>query len=282
MARTDTLGNFLTDVADAIREKKGTSETIQASDFDTEIENLPSGGGDLDEYINTTISENTAYNNTFANRFIIKPLEININSSVTSLQSAFSNFPAEIIFKNVDTSNVTTIEYTFSNSIRIKNIDLSKFDFSNVKNINGTFQNCSNLKTINFGNITFSNYTGFFENFFKNCSSLEEVDTSKFSSTTQAPRYMFSGCKKLKKIDLSNLTVSGGFMWANFENCTSLEFLDIRKFDLTSLTQFNASNFTGVPANCEIIVGTENDKNAILNLRSDFTNIKTVEEYEAE
>ena len=45
MARTDTLGHFLTDVADAIREKKGTSETITASDFDTEIENLPSGGG---------------------------------------------------------------------------------------------------------------------------------------------------------------------------------------------------------------------------------------------
>ena len=43
MARTDTLGNFLTDVANAIRTKKGTEETILASDFDTEIENLPSG-----------------------------------------------------------------------------------------------------------------------------------------------------------------------------------------------------------------------------------------------
>jgi hypothetical protein len=46
MARTNNLTNFLTDVADAIREKKGTQETIQASDFDTEIENLPSGGSD--------------------------------------------------------------------------------------------------------------------------------------------------------------------------------------------------------------------------------------------
>lgn len=45
MARTDTLGNFLTDVADAIRTKKGTQATIAAEDFDTEIENLPSGGG---------------------------------------------------------------------------------------------------------------------------------------------------------------------------------------------------------------------------------------------
>lgn len=44
MARTDTLGNFLTDVASAIRTKAGTSDLIQASTFDTAIENLPSGG----------------------------------------------------------------------------------------------------------------------------------------------------------------------------------------------------------------------------------------------
>ena len=45
MARTDTLGHFLTDVADAIREKKGTTGLIQASDFDTEIESITTGGG---------------------------------------------------------------------------------------------------------------------------------------------------------------------------------------------------------------------------------------------
>lgn len=44
MARTDTLGHFLTDVADAIRTKGGTSANIQASTFDTAIANLPSGG----------------------------------------------------------------------------------------------------------------------------------------------------------------------------------------------------------------------------------------------
>ena len=44
MARTDTLGHFLTDVADAIREKKGTSSLILASSFDTEIESISGGG----------------------------------------------------------------------------------------------------------------------------------------------------------------------------------------------------------------------------------------------
>ena len=40
MARIDTLGHFLTDVADSIRAKAGTSGTILASAFDTAISNM--------------------------------------------------------------------------------------------------------------------------------------------------------------------------------------------------------------------------------------------------
>lgn len=67
MARTDTLGNFLTDVADAIRAKGGTSETIAASDFDTAISNLPTGGSSLErndvtiyDYDGTIVASYTA------------------------------------------------------------------------------------------------------------------------------------------------------------------------------------------------------------------------------
>lgn len=59
MARTDTLGNFLTDVAESIRTKEGTTEAIPASEFDTRISNL-SGAEDLDaelDYYNNEMSE---------------------------------------------------------------------------------------------------------------------------------------------------------------------------------------------------------------------------------
>ena len=59
MARTDTLINFLTDVAAAIKAKKGDSRPIPAANFDTEIANLPSGGGDnsvLISLIDRTVS----------------------------------------------------------------------------------------------------------------------------------------------------------------------------------------------------------------------------------
>ena len=44
MARTNNLSNFLTDVAGAIKEKKGSEVAIPAANFDTEIRNLPSQG----------------------------------------------------------------------------------------------------------------------------------------------------------------------------------------------------------------------------------------------
>ena len=59
MARTDNLTNYLTDVADAIREKKGTTDVIPANTFDEEIKNLPSGGVNINDYFETTITNST-------------------------------------------------------------------------------------------------------------------------------------------------------------------------------------------------------------------------------
>ena len=44
MAKNDNLKDFLTDVADAIREKKGSADLINPQNFSEEIKNLPSGG----------------------------------------------------------------------------------------------------------------------------------------------------------------------------------------------------------------------------------------------
>ena len=43
MSKSDNLTDFLTDVADAIRTKEGSSGTINPQDFSTRIANLQSG-----------------------------------------------------------------------------------------------------------------------------------------------------------------------------------------------------------------------------------------------
>lgn len=48
MADTSNLSNYLKDIADAIREKKGTEEQIPAADFDTEIKSIETGSDTSD------------------------------------------------------------------------------------------------------------------------------------------------------------------------------------------------------------------------------------------
>ena len=45
MAKNDNLKDFLTDVANAIREKKGTTDLINPQDFSAEIASIETGGG---------------------------------------------------------------------------------------------------------------------------------------------------------------------------------------------------------------------------------------------
>lgn len=49
MSKENNLTDFLTDVADAIREKKGTTEKINPQNFSEEIKNLPSGSIEVEE-----------------------------------------------------------------------------------------------------------------------------------------------------------------------------------------------------------------------------------------
>lgn len=63
MARVDNLENFLTDVADAIKTKKGTTDKIPAANFDTEIKSITSGldTSDATATADDIISPKTAY-----------------------------------------------------------------------------------------------------------------------------------------------------------------------------------------------------------------------------
>lgn len=58
MARIDTLNNFLSDVANSIRAKRGTSESIPAKNFDTEIENITTGTDIIGDIVTRYIATN--------------------------------------------------------------------------------------------------------------------------------------------------------------------------------------------------------------------------------
>lgn len=65
MADTSNLSNYLKDLADAIREKKGTEEQIPAANFDIEIRNIETGidTSDADASASDIAISKTAYVN---------------------------------------------------------------------------------------------------------------------------------------------------------------------------------------------------------------------------
>lgn len=77
MARTDNLKVFLTDVADAIRTKKGTTELIPANTFDTEIESI--SGGKEEQSKSVTITQNGTQTITPDENKTLSSVEITTN-----------------------------------------------------------------------------------------------------------------------------------------------------------------------------------------------------------
>lgn len=140
MARTDTLPHFLTDVADAIRTKTGNSNLIQASTFDTEIENIPSGA-DLSNYFKDYVAYGTSTLGGWVSS--IKKLPPMTLDNWTNAQYAFWNFRGtEIIITS--SNQLTKTNNMFSGCNALQLIDMRKLRFTNVTSSSGMFSNVPN------------------------------------------------------------------------------------------------------------------------------------------
>lgn len=141
MARTDTLGNFLTDVADAIREKKGTTDTIPASNFDTEIASIESGV-DINEYFNLTkrkIGDATYY---------IKKLPMIDTSDYTSFYRFFNSIGGLEELPEIDTSKGTEFGSIIYRCNNLKKVPM--FDLGNATSTSGIFDTGNNIINIDY------------------------------------------------------------------------------------------------------------------------------------
>ena len=215
------LTQFLTNIANAIRAKKGTSAKINAADFATEIENLPSGGdtsvedglvsGTIATYSNNRVSSTAAY--SFYN-----------NTKLTS----------------IDLPNITTTgTYSFYGCTGLTNISFPK-----VTSLGSyTFRGCSGLTSINLPLLKSGNTYVFY-----GCSKLKEAILPSYSSAVS--NYMFQNCSLLEKADVNVATSVGS---STFASCYSLKSLILRKTDKIA-TLSNTNAFT----NCYHFTGTEN------------------------
>lgn len=175
MARTDNLSNYLEDVASAIKEKKGDNSPINASEFDNEIENLPSGE-DVSEYFINEYPSNMSLGDGAMWKYFTKKLPP-IPFSGTNLYYFFSyGFNIiEIDCSLINTGNVTNMTYMFGYCSNLKEIKgLENFNTSNVLYMTSTFVNCNSLVNLNISNFDLGKVVTV-NNMFVGCSSLTNL-----------------------------------------------------------------------------------------------------------
>lgn len=99
------------------------------------------------------------------------------NAAPTSISfSNKSNIKSIKKLKGLDTSNVTSMYYMFSDCSSLTSLDLSNFDTSNVTDIERMFNDCNSLTTLDLSNWNTSNVrVGDMYAAFNNCSSLKDV-----------------------------------------------------------------------------------------------------------
>ena len=120
------------------------------------------------------------------------------------LDNDFYNFSSNtftnLIFKNVDTSNVTNMSNMFYYCRSLTSLDVSKFDTSNVTNMYNMFNNCKYLTSLDLSTWDTTKVTDM-SWMFSNCSSLTSLDISGWDiSNVTDMNYMFNKCGSLKTI----------------------------------------------------------------------------------
>lgn len=225
-----TLTQLFTNIANAIRAKTGSSETIKAEDFPTEIADITTGHLDNTEYqeANTDL-DNILQGSTPTKIYPPDWSEIGYEDTPQNIIDAFDY--AKEIYDNWDSTQTNLSNKFLSNTI-LKYMPL--VDTSNATSMSGMFRSCSKLEVMPLLNT--SSVTNM-QSMFSNCTSLVTIpliDTSKVQSLFAT----FQGCSNLvaiPQLDTHNVTN----MFVTFQNCAKLR--DVPILNTSKITSIDSA-----------------------------------------
>lgn len=142
MARTDNLKNYLTDVADAIREKTETTDKIKASEFDTKIREISGASEQWEWALNNVINFGVANPTYFRGWTYLKVLPNYLEDKcleITNWANAFDSC-TNLTEANINTNNGTNFSNIFYNCSKLINV-INTGDFSKGLNFTNAFRN---------------------------------------------------------------------------------------------------------------------------------------------
>ena len=246
MASQNNLNAVFTDIANAIRDKKGSVDTIKPINMADEILTISSGIS-VKDFITTRNAQNLFYEcSSLTNEQLASILKYDDTSGATSMHYMFSGCSKLTSIPQLNTSNVSDMSNMFSGCSKLTSIP--QLNTSNVSNMSNMFVYCISLTSI--PQLNTSNVSNM-SNMFNNCKLLTSIPQLNTSSCTNMS-YMFTNCQVLEKIDITML-VSGTSYNNQFANsCYSLKTLIIRTMD--TIPALNSNAFK----NCYHFYGTTN------------------------
>lgn len=151
--------------------------------------------------------------------------------------SGFKGLTTITHLEYLNTSQVTNMQYMFSNCESLEALDLSTFNTENVTSMSNMFYYCKSLKSLNLSSFNTSKVT-FMGSMFSDCESLTALNLSSFNTENISNYgYMFQYCKSLTTLDLSSFNskeiLNTSFM---FTGCFVLKTIDISSFDTSKTT----------------------------------------------
>ncbi len=222
---------YLTDIANSIREKLDTQDTYKVSEMSEAIDSITGGGGGLDW---SAIGYSGEPDYIQEDYDYAKQIYDNWNPAQTSMESKFVYDDKLVIMPLVDTSNVTTMWSAFQGCTLLKSMPL--LNTSKVNTMRSIFQGCSKLKTIPLFDTT--NVTSM-RSAFNSCSELVDVQQTNKNQVIQM-KSMFSGCPKLSDESLNNI-IKMCIGATSYESTKTLAYLNV------SSSYYSASKIQSLP-----------------------------------
>lgn len=248
MARTDNLKNYLTDVADAIREKINTTDKIKASEFDDKIREISGASEQWEWALDNVINFGSANPTFFRGNTYLKVLPNYLEDKcleITNWRNAFDSC-TNLIEANINTSNGTNFSSIFYNCSKLINV-INTGDFS---------------KGLDFTNA------------FRNTRVTDDaVQKFSFDSITNGSAMFGYGTKitQLPKFNHETITNMGEMFWQcslsdlgtedlNFPNVTNAELIfgETQVTKVPNLSFPNATSAKGIFRDCQKLISVAN------------------------
>jgi hypothetical protein len=256
----------ITAIANAIRTKKGTQNTMTVSQMPSEIASIPSGGGTdyMEQRVQGTLSSYVIPN--------------------TCTKISYGAFAYQPITSITIPSSVTRIE---SNAFFHSSLTIVTIPDSVTYLGNSSFNGCSDLVSVTFSNTTVIELNG--SSNFNGCSSLTTLNhfsieriAADYSGLRAIPNSCFSGTALVGDISLGSSAKVGSTGFKNSQSAGIL-YIHLTQTD-TSLLSTSYNFYSGSSSysysfdldHCRLVVPYSADHSILTAYQTAFPNYSTI------